>query len=209
MNAERQLFRDFLTELEIPDPDQLMERFERYLQLLLEHNLAINLVSRATDPREYWTKHFLDSLMPLKVLELTEDKALDFGSGGGLPGIPLKLARPGLKLSLLDSVGKKVRALSQMADNLDLTDLELINARVEDHARSGRKYELILCRAVKMEERYRLPLWKLLAKGGRVIFYKALDTSDLDGLKPKLLISRDFSWGHRSLLSVERESLKL
>ena len=208
MSADRLIFRDFLVELGLEDPDGLLERFELYHRLLTEQNAAVNLVSRASDPSQWWTKHFLDSLMPLKVLDLSDQTVLDFGTGGGLPGIPLKLVRPGLKLSLLDSVGKKTRAISQMAAALELKGLRVINARLEDHAASGQRYGLILCRAVKMEERYRQPLYRLLASGGKVIFYKALDSSDLDGLGPKLLIRQDFSWGSRSLLSVERASLK-
>lgn len=208
MSADRQIFRNFLAELGLDSPDALMERFELFHRLLAEQNAAVNLVSRASDPSGWWTKHFLDSLMPLKVLDLSDQAVLDFGSGGGLPGIPLKLARPELRLSLLDSVGKKTRAITQMAASLELKGLRVINSRLEDHASSRQRYELILCRAVKMEERYRLPLHQLLAPDGKVIFYKALDSSDLDGLAPKLLIKQDFSWGSRSLLSVERAALK-
>lgn len=209
MSADRHIFMDFLAELGIDSHLELMERFELYHRLLAEQNALVNLISRASDPAQWWTKHFLDSLMPLKVLDLSEQTLLDFGSGGGLPGIPLKLVRPRLKLSLLDSVGKKARAMELMASGLELKGMRVINARLEDHAASDQRYELILCRAVKMEERYRRPLWKLLVPGGKVIFYKALDASDLDGLKPELLFSQDFSWGSRSLLSVERDSLKL
>lgn len=208
MSADRLIFRDFLVELGLEDPDGLLERFELYHRLLAEQNAAVNLVSRASDPSQWWTKHFLDSLMPLKVLDLSQQAVLDFGSGGGLPGIPLKLVKPELKLSLLDSVGKKTRAIAQMASGLELKGVRVINARLEEHASSGQRYDLVLCRAVKMEERYRQPLYRLLASGGTVIFYKALDSSDLDGLDPKLLFQQDFSWGSRSLLSVERSSLK-
>ncbi|HPN41739.1 MAG TPA: 16S rRNA (guanine(527)-N(7))-methyltransferase RsmG [Candidatus Cloacimonadota bacterium] len=208
MNAERQMFAEFLRELGVEDPEPLARRFDHYLELLLEQNAMVNLISRTTQPRECWTKHFLDSLMPLKCLDLSTQRALDFGSGGGLPGIPLKLLRPGLRIQLLDSVAKKTRALEHIAQELDLHDLSVINARLEDHVKSTQRYELIFCRAVKLEERYRLPLWKLLSKGGQVIFYKALDSSDLEGLQPKLLCKQEFSWGSRSIMAVERENLR-
>jgi len=208
LNAERQMFAEFLRELGEEDIEHLLQRFDHYLELLLEQNAMVNLISRTTPPHEYWTKHFLDSLMPLKCLDLSTQRALDFGSGGGLPGIPLKLLRPELRIQLLDSVTKKTRALEHIAQEMELHDLGVINARLEDHTKSLQRYELIFCRAVKLEERYRLPLWKLLSKGGRVIFYKALDSSDLQGLQPKLLLKQDFSWGSRSIMAVERENLR-
>lgn len=167
----------------------------------------VNLISRAEPSVKWWTKHFLDSLMPLKCLDINGQKALDFGSGAGLPGIPLKLATRDLKITLLDSIGKKARAMQAMTHALGLEQALVVNARLEDHATSNYRYDLIFCRAVKMEERYRQALYRLLNKGGRVIYYKALDSSDLTEYQPKLLIEERFSWGFRSLWEVKRKAL--
>lgn len=205
MSPEKKEFALFLQELGLPA--EVLMRFEAYHQLLEEQNRMVNLVSRAEPSEKWWTKHFLDSLLLLKCLDLTGKKALDFGSGAGLPGIPLKLAVPELRITLLDSIGKKARALEAMTAELQLDKVHVVNARLEDHALQGIGYDLILCRAVKMEERYRHPLYRLLNKGGKVIFYKAIQSSDLDEYQPRLLYSEQYPWGSRSLWEVARKAL--
>lgn len=207
MSAEKTIFASFLQELGITDIPLVLERFEHYLSLLSEYNQGVNLISRSMPASEYWTKHFLDSLFPFKCLAHTGQKALDFGSGGGLPGIAIKLVYPQMPLTLLDSVGKKTRILSEMSERLQLQDLEVVNARLEDYISGKGQFDLILCRAVRMEERYRKPLYRLLAAGGRVIFYKAQDSSDLQGLQPKLICEQSFDWGSRKIYEVKRKSL--
>jgi 16S rRNA (guanine527-N7)-methyltransferase len=205
LSPEKKEFALFLEELGLPE--ELLGRFEAYHKLLEEQNRVVNLVSRAEDKEKWWTKHFLDSLLLLKCLDLTGKKALDFGSGAGLPGIPLKLAVPDVRITLLDSIGKKARALQTMTEELGLDKVHVVNARLEDFATQGIGYDLILCRAVKMEERYRQPLYRLLNKGGKVIFYKAIQSSDLDEYRPKLLLRQQYDWGSRSLWEVARKAL--
>ena len=205
MSPEKREFALFLKELGLPD--ELISRFEAYHKLLEEQNRVVNLVSRAEPIEKWWTKHFLDSLLPLKCLDLTGQKALDFGSGAGLPGIPLKLAVPSIRITLLDSIGKKARAMQAMTEQLGLDKVHVVNARLEDFAFQGIGYDLILCRAVKMEERYRYPLYRLLNEGGRVIFFKAIQSSDLDDYQSRLLLSEQFPWGSRSLWEVSRKAL--
>lgn len=205
MSPEKKEFALFLEDLGLPA--ELLGRFEAYHKLLEEQNRVVNLVSRAEDKEKWWTKHFLDSLLLLKCLDLTGKKALDFGSGAGLPGIPLKLAVPEVRITLLDSIGKKARALETMTEELGLDKVHVVNARLEDFATQGIGYDLILCRAVKMEERYRQPLYRLLNKGGKVIFYKAIQSSDLDEYRPKLLLRQQYDWGSRSLWEVARKAL--
>lgn len=205
MSPEKKEFALFLEGLGLPA--ELLDRFEAYHKLLEEQNRVVNLVSRAEDKEKWWTKHFLDSLLLLKCLDLKGRKALDFGSGAGLPGIPLKLAVPDVWITLLDSIGKKARALQTMTEELGLDKVHVVNARLEDFATQGIGYDLILCRAVKMEERYRQPLYRLLNKGGKVIFYKAIQSSDLDEYRPKLLFRQQYDWGSRSLWEVARKAL--
>lgn len=205
MSPEKKEFALFLSEIGLPA--EVLERFDVYHKLLEEQNRMVNLTSRSEPVEKWWTKHFLDSLLLLKCLDLTGKKALDFGSGAGLPGIPLKLAVPEVRITLLDSIGKKARALQAMTDELGLAKVQVVNARLEDHAKQGIGYDLILCRAVKMEERYRQPLYRLLNRGGKVIFFKAIHRSDLDDYQPRLLLHEQYDWGSRSLWEVDRKAL--
>ena len=94
MKDDKQIFEDYLKSLELENINQLMGRFEHYYNLLTTTNRKVNLVSRNIPLDRYWVQHFLDSLVALECLDLEGKFVLDFGSGGGLPGIPLKLAVP-------------------------------------------------------------------------------------------------------------------
>ena len=96
-------FLAFLQEYRPAESRSLAEKFELYLELLSGQNAKVNLVSRRMPPEDYWLYHFLDSILVLKCMEIEAGTALDFGSGGGLPGIPLKLLCPELSITLLDS----------------------------------------------------------------------------------------------------------
>ncbi len=206
----RAAFLAALPQLGISDPQGVTLRFDSYLQLLEEYNQRVNLVSRATAMRDYWTKHFLDSLMLLKCIDLTGAKVLDFGSGGGFPGLPIKLAGVDCDMTLLDSTGKKVAALRDMLGALQVPSCVAVCSRIEDHQPSpGALYKVILCRAVRMEARYRQPLLRLLASGGKVIFYKSAAHEDLDDYAPETLLEEDTQWGRRLILSIAKERLKI
>lgn len=107
-------------------PAQLIE----YLELLVKWNKAFNLTA-VRDPVEMVSKHLLDSLAVLPYIG--EGLIADVGSGAGLPGIPLALARPQTKFVLIDSNGKKTRFLKQVKMNLQLDNVEVVNQRVEDY----------------------------------------------------------------------------
>jgi 16S rRNA (guanine527-N7)-methyltransferase len=121
-------------------PAQLA-RFDRFGAALREGNRRVNL-TRITDPRDIETKHFLDSLSaatPLRErLGAGEPlRLVDVGSGGGLPGLPLKIAFPALRLTLVESIGKKARFLQQVVAELDLPDVEVLAERAETAARAA------------------------------------------------------------------------
>jgi 16S rRNA (guanine527-N7)-methyltransferase len=207
MNAERTTFAEFLNDLSLAEPDKTLLRFDEYHTLLPEKNAQLNLFSRATRDAELWTKHFLDSLVPLKCVDFTGKKVLDFGSGGGLPGIPLKLAVPDCRMTLLDSVRKKCVAMQEMVAALELTDCEVVCSRMEDHLTHRGGYDLILCRAVRLEQRYLKPLRRLLASNGKVLFYKAQENEDISDFEPEELIRLDLDYGQRTIFSLERAQL--
>ncbi len=208
MNGCKADFKNFLLQLELEQPDDVLAQFEKYHELLLEKNAQVNLISRATPAEDIWTKHFLDSLLPLKCIDFKGKKVLDVGSGGGLPGIPVKLAVPLCRMTLLDSVRKKAVALQEFVNKLELQDCKVVCNRLEELDPRGEGFDLVLCRAVRLEQRYLKPLRRMLAQGGRVIFYKAQDLSDIAALEPELLVKEEFAYGTRSVYSLRREQLK-
>ncbi len=208
MSSPRDTFRLFLTELGISDPGAVTRRFDEYLSLLEEFNRQVNLVSRNTPLSDYWTKHFLDSLMILKCIDFSGAKVLDFGSGGGFPGLPIKLAGANCAMTLLDSIGKKAAILRELVQKLEIPDCDVACSRLEDFKPSGGKgFSVILCRAVRMEERYCPHLARLLAPGGKVIFYKSATHEDIDAYATETLLEEETPWGKRLILSISREGL--
>lgn len=106
------------------------EQFQIYLDLLLERNTVMNLTA-ITDPEEAVIKHFVDSLTLLKALEIKKNaKVIDVGTGAGFPGIPLKILRPDIELTLLDSLNKRLVFLREVCDApLALKPRRFINAQ--------------------------------------------------------------------------------
>ncbi len=207
MNGARAAFEQYLSELGLPDRDQVLAGFDSYHILLLELNARLNLFSRHAPAEELWTKHFLDSLLPLKCVDFSGAKVLDFGSGGGLPGIPVKLAVPGCRMVLLDSVLKKTRALLEMVSKLELVDCEVVCSRLEDYSADG-SFDYILCRAVKLQPRYLKPLRDLLAPGGKLLCYKAKDWADIAPLEPRELLKLELDYGSRAIFALDKAQLK-
>jgi len=129
-----------------------IDRLTRYLALLLDTNAQFNLTS-ITDWEEAWTKHIFDSLTLLSVLtELQPAEVVDIGSGGGLPGIPLAIAKPDVNFTLLEATGKKARFLAQAAEACNLQNVFIVNGRAEEAAALGEplrdRFDVVLARAV-------------------------------------------------------------
>ncbi len=126
------------------------KQFQRYMELLVEWNEKINLTA-ITEPKEVAIKHFLDSILLLKYLDLPENaKLIDVGTGAGFPGLPLKIMRPNLNLTLLDGLNKRLVFLQNVLTELDLP-AELVHARAEEGGRQPKyrvKYDVATARAV-------------------------------------------------------------
>lgn len=112
----------------------MAEKFKKYSELLLEWNQKINLTA-ITDPKEIVIKHFVDSLLLSSAIDIQDQTIVDIGTGAGFPGIPLKIARPKIKLTLLDSLNKRLIFLKEVINNLTLDNVSIIHARAEDGAR--------------------------------------------------------------------------
>lgn len=126
-------------------------RLERLAAALLAANQRLNLVHVA-DEAELWRRHILDSLMPLRWLKLDKPKSvLDLGTGGGLPGLPLACVAEQWWVTLLDSVGKKARAVEEIAAAAGLTNARVVCTRAEQLAHDPQhreRYDFVFARAV-------------------------------------------------------------
>lgn len=133
------------------DPDDL-ERLGVFLALLLDANTRFNLTA-VTDPAEAWMKHVFDSLTLLSYVDAAQaGSVIDVGSGGGLPGVPLAIAMPGVRFTLLEATGKKAGFLREAADALHLSNVTVVNERAETIGRDRRShrehYDVVVGRAV-------------------------------------------------------------
>jgi len=133
-----------LADLGLALPDDCVDRLLAYVALLSRWNLAYNLTA-VRDPAEMVPRHLLDSLAILPWVR--GPRLLDVGTGPGLPGIPLALADPGLRVTLLDSNGKKVRFCRQAVNELGIGSVEVVQARVEAY-RPDTEFATITARAV-------------------------------------------------------------
>ena len=148
-----------------------ISKFIRYLELLLEWNEKFNLTA-ITDKDEIEEKHFIDSIELIKYFDVKNKTLLDVGSGAGFPGVPLAICEPSLKVTLLESNGKKVSYLKEVVKELKLENVEIIQGRVEE-LNQREKYDIVTARAVK-ELNILLELCFYLVKvGGTFVAYKS------------------------------------
>jgi len=129
-----------------------LDRLGRYLAMLLDTNRQFNLTA-VTDPETAWTRHIFDSLTLLPFIATTgATSIIDIGSGGGLPGIPLAIACPDVRITLLEATGKKARFLDEVVRALGLDHVTVLNERAETaaHDRDMHRamYDLVIARAV-------------------------------------------------------------
>jgi 16S rRNA (guanine527-N7)-methyltransferase len=131
----RGLLRDGARNLGIDLTGAELDGFECYMSLLLDWNRRVNLTA-ITDPAEIAILHFFDSLTCLAAASFGPNaRVIDVGSGAGLPGIPIAVVRPDLRLTLLESTRKKCRFLSDVASSLDLIGVSVDCRRAEDAGR--------------------------------------------------------------------------
>lgn len=128
------LLRESAAQLEISLTDVQLDQFMAYKELLIQWNEKMNLTA-ITEDREVILKHFVDSLSAVSGLDITGKTAVDVGSGAGFPGLPIKIACPGVEMTLLDSLQKRIGFLGEVKASLGLTGLELIHSRAEDGGR--------------------------------------------------------------------------
>ena len=173
-------FQEALKEWDIFLSEEQIQNFQAYYELLTEWNSFMNLTA-VTEFPDVMVKHFLDSLMLVRVLDRKTfaDKKIsliDVGTGAGFPGIPLKIVFPEWKVCLLDSLNKRVRFLNEVIERLKLTGIRAVHGRAEDFGRNREyreTFDLCVSRAVanlSSLSEYCLPFVK---EGGSFISYKS------------------------------------
>lgn len=169
MDNWKDILKNEALKLDIVINDEQLVLFEKYLILLLDWNNKINLTA-ITQPEEIAIKHFLDSITILKYIDIPENAdIIDVGTGAGFPGIPLKIVRNDINLTLLDSLNKRLIFLDDIINNLNIK-ATLIHSRAEDAGKKEEyreKYDIVTARAVASLNQlceYCLPFVKINGK---------------------------------------------
>ena len=141
----KELFENQLNNIKLSE--EQYEKFYDYMKLLTEWNEKVNLTA-ITEPEEIISKHFVDSLTILPYIKEGK-KVIDIGTGAGFPGIPLKIAKPEIEITLLDSLNKRIMFLEEIISKLNLKEIEAIHSRAEEYVKDNREsYDIAVSRAV-------------------------------------------------------------
>jgi len=175
--------REFVEELSllgINITDVQLKRLADFYKLLIEWNQKINLTA-ITHEKEVYLKHFYDSLTLIKAVDLTKELSLcDVGSGAGFPGIVLKIVFPNLKITLIDSLNKRVIYLNDVIEKLGLNDIKALHARMEDYSRdNAEKFDIITARAVTSTQILSEICVRTLKVDGLLVFMKGTCDDEL------------------------------
>ena len=169
-------FLEELAKIGIKPTEEQLSQLDKFYHLMLEWNEKINL-TRITAEKEVYLKHFYDSLTLNKVVDLKKIKTLcDVGTGAGFPGIVLKIIFPDIKITLIDSLQKRVNYLNTIIKELELNNIEAIHTRGEDF--KG-KYDVVTSRAVANIEKLMDYTMHLVSKKGIFVAMKAKIENEL------------------------------
>lgn len=213
MNKEE--FISALKNLNINITDKALNDLDTYYKMLIEYNSHTNL-TRITEENEVYLKHFYDSLTLVKAIDLDNQTLLDIGTGAGFPGLVLKIVFPNLKVTLVDSLNKRIAFLKSVIEKLNLKDIEAIHARAEEYASKKREsFDIVTSRAVAnmsmlselcipfvKNHGYFIPM-KADAKDELKVAEKGIKT--LGGvLKDTIIFELPYDAGTRTLIKIEK-----
>ena len=176
-------------QIELKLAKEQIEKYYKYMNLLLEWNEKINLTA-ITEPKEIVLKHFIDSLTIAKYIKDNE-KLIDVGTGAGFPGIPLSIVKENTNIILLDSLNKRINFLEEAKQNLKLENVKTIHGRAEEFGKNKKEresYDIATSRAVaplNILLEYLLPLVKV---GGKAICMKGPNIEEIENAKNALEI---------------------
>ncbi len=212
-------FEQILSEWNITISDEQKWQFLTFYEMLIEKNKVMNLTA-ITEFDEVIEKHFLDSVSLGVVMDLSKEMTvLDMGTGAGFPGIPLKIMYPNLKITLADSLNKRIGFLNEVIEALKLEEISAIHARAEELARKQEyreQYELCVSRAVanlSTLSEYCLPF---VSMSGKFVSYKSGEiTEEVEEAKKAVYLLggrieevHKFSFGendlHRSFVMIDK-----
>lgn len=173
-----ELLKNGFSAMKLSVSDAQIAQLEDFTARMLETNKVMNL-TRITDPKEIAEKHLLDCASLLQAADFSKKSVVDVGCGAGFPGMPLHILCPSSELTLLDSLGKRIRFLQGCIDAMNLSDIEAVHARAEEFAAKHREqYDFAVSRAVaqlNVLAELSLPLVK---QGGAFIAMKSKDTDE-------------------------------
>lgn len=172
----KQRIQEAFKKIDIDLSDEQAFQLYTYYEMLVEWNKVMNLTG-ITEFEEVLLKHFIDSAAISRITDMSKvNTVMDVGTGAGFPGMPLKIVFPHLKITLLDSLNKRIQFLNAVIEKLQLEEIETIHGRAEDFGRDAKyreQYDLCVSRAVanlSSLSEYCVPFIKV---GGRFISYKA------------------------------------
>ena len=173
-----ELLKNGFSAMKLSVSDAQIAQLEDFTARMLETNKVMNL-TRITDLKEIAEKHLLDCASLLQAADFSKKSVVDVGCGAGFPGMPLHILCPSCELTLLDSLGKRIRFLQGCIDAMNLSDIEAVHARAEEFAAKHREqYDFAVSRAVaqlNVLAELSLPLVK---QGGAFIAMKSKDTDE-------------------------------
>lgn len=161
--------------------EEQIKQFKIYYETLLEESEKYNLTNLKTE-EEIYIKHFLDSIIMIKYIDLDGNKSLaDVGTGAGFPGIPLKIIKPNLKITLIEPTQKRCNFLNLIIKKLNLKDIEIINDRAENVVKEKREsFDILTARAVAGLNILLELLTPLTKQTGKIIILKGDVTEELN-----------------------------
>ena len=175
----KEKLKEISKEINIDLNDEQLDKFKKYMDLLLEWNEKINLTA-ITEEDEVILKHFVDSMTVLKYID-EGTYIVDVGTGAGFPGIPVSIAKTNVNVTLVDSLNKRINFLQEVISEIDLTNIKAIHSRAEDFGQNKEhreKYDISVSRAVanlSVLVEYLLPLVKV---GGKCICMKGSEVEE-------------------------------